>query len=148
LEVAKFRDFLGSNIHERLNEMDLVQMLTFVIFTMTVSHHLWGHIHYGSTDSRYVSAATRKTESTTSIKTENELFKVAEPKDIGLLRMSVIVSTRRSHVKISADLSDTTSDPVAKDIFRQFHERLTLLEKMESESSLVRIEDIACSAML
>lgn len=142
-EVREFKHFFVTNVDEQLNQLDLALTLTYVIFAMTVGHHLWGHIHYGSTDPRNVSAATRRVKNT--VTTEEELYQVTESKDVGLLRMAVIVSTNRPHVKLSSDFSPTTTDPIAQNIFRSFHERMTILENEPHE--LIRLEDIGCSVM-
>lgn len=147
-ETMRFKQFIVSNIAERLGEFDITFLVTYLIFTMTVSHQLWGHIHSGTTDSRNVSACTRKAQQDETIVDVGDLYKVSEAKDSGILRMAIIVSTSRDHVKLSSDFSPTTNDPLARRIFRSYHERMKKLEENATLWQLVNMEDIASSAML
>jgi len=86
-------------------------------------------VFFGTTDPTYVSTCVRRPP--TSPEAERGVAPGStETADTTMLRLAVIISTRRKWVKLSSDLGATTSDPVAKDVFARFAYNVRTLERV------------------
>lgn len=141
VNVKAFRDYIADNIDPGFRRLSLPQLITYLIFTSTVSHHLWGHLYYGTTDVRYVSTNVSVPKGD-----EPNLFDIAEPTDSTMFRFGVIISTRRAFIKLSADFSSTTSNPKAKDIFTAFSQKIRA--HVDDSQKMFRLDLVASSGML
>ena len=140
--VRAFRAFVAVHIHPDFRTRSLAEIIAFCLFTNSVSHHLWGHIHYGTTDPRYVSGMTRNIGRTD----EASLMQVAEPLEISMLRLGVIVSTRRQVVKLSSNLALSTDNPRAQALFAAFGEQIRAIE--DGAPSSLQFDRLASSGMV
>ena len=137
--VVQWKRFVALNINSRLGTLPLADAITYLVFTSTVSHHFWGHLYYGTTDPEYVSCSAKPVAKGASLCT------AAEPADVTMMRMGVIVSVRRKCIKLSSDLSCTTPDPKAQRIFSAFSKRMV---ELETHNNQHQFERVACSGML
>ena len=137
--IAEFHRYLALNVHARLADLPLVDVITYLVFTSTVAHHLWGHIYYGTTDPTYVSGTVRPRWH------ESAMIECCEPADVTLMRLGVIVSVRREYIKLASDFGCTTDDEQAK---RLFAELADTLRRNEQRDARHRIERVASSGML
>lgn len=140
--VKQWRRFLSTNVNQRLEELPLADAVTYLLFTSTVAHHMWGHIFHGTNDPTYVSALNRIPPNGSA----GNLLDAAEPVHVTLLRAGVISSIRREHIKLASNLSCTTTDPEARQIFYSFFERMDQIVK-HADSSL-RFDRLPVSGML
>jgi hypothetical protein len=140
--VRAWRAFVAAHIHPEFRTRPLAEVIAYCLFTNSVAHHLWGHIHYGTTDPRYVSGMTRNVGAGGAA----DLMTVAEPLEISMLRLGVIISTRRQVVKLSGDLARSTDDPRARGLFEAFAGRVRTTEAAAPGS--LQFDRIASSGMV
>jgi hypothetical protein len=140
--VCDWRAFVAANIHPSFRELPLPEIIAYCLFNNSVSHHLWGHLHYGSTDPRYVSMVTRPTGATD----EAGLMAVSEPLLMSILRIGVIISTRRQVVKLSGNLGVSTDDRRVKAILDEFAEKVRVVENVAPAS--LELDRLASSGMV
>ena len=140
--MRAFRSFAAVNIHNDFHHLPLSCIIVYCMFTSTVAHHLWGHIFPGTTDPRYVSVYARNSRATD----KGALMTMAEPIEWTIVRVGVVLSTRREVVRLSEQLDVSVDDPRIKSLFREFSEKIRAV--VQEAPPLLELTRVATSGML
>ena len=147
--VSRFQATLAGELHPRLGRMRVAEACAYCIFIVSVAHHLWGHIEYGTEDPRFVSTRARKPGTAQALGEKppaDALMDVCEPFDCTILREGVIVSTRRACVRLCTDLTPSTDDTRLKAVYAQFAKDMAAI--VEVSPACIQIQQAGVSTVL
>jgi predicted alpha/beta hydrolase len=124
-QLEKWLLYLGKHAHHRLytsalstdSDLSLVDVLTYLMFTVSVLHYSMGHIMNGTTDPRYICASVLKSE-------KNDLWSIVSSRDECLIRLAVYATINRHTYHLTDDFSDLCVDNRGKAIVHSFTQKM------------------------
>jgi len=135
--VEQWLTYLGQQVHPRLytsnlspsSDLGLVDVLTYLIYSVSILHYAMGHIMNGTTDPRYVCASVRKSDT-------RDLWSVVSSRDECLVRLAVYASVNRHGYRLTDDFSGLITDTRGKAIVRG------LAHSMQQRSAAMEAENL------
>lgn len=117
--IAQWLRYLGSNAHPRLytrglspaSDLDLVDVITYLMFTASVLHFAMGHIMNGTVDPRYISASVFESD-------RRDLWSIVSSRDECIIRLAVYATINRHTYRLTDDFSDLCIDNRGRAIVR------------------------------
>ncbi len=125
-QLEKWLRYLGKNVHPRLythalskqSDLELVDVITYLMFSVSVLHHAMGHIMNGTTDPRYIGASVVKGDA-------SDLWSIVSSRDEALIRLAVYSTINRHTYRLTDDFSDLCIDNRGKAIVRNLARKMT-----------------------
>lgn len=135
-QVERWLRYLGENAHPRLftralspeSDLGLVDVITYLMFSVSVLHFAMGHIMNGTTDPRYISASVFQSDS-------RDLWSIVSSRDECLIRLAVYATINRHTYRLTDDFSDLCTDNRGRAIVR------SLANAMKARTALMEEEN-------
>jgi len=124
-QLEKWLLYLGRRAHQRLytsalsteSDLSLVDVMTYLMFTMSVVHYTVGHIMNGTTDPRYISGSVLKSD-------QRDIWSIVSSRDECLIRLAVYATINRHTYPLTDDFSELCVDDGGKTIVRSFSQKM------------------------
>lgn len=124
-QVKDWLQYVGTNIHPRLftstlsdqSDLNLADVVTYLLFNVSVTHYSLGHTFNGTTDPRYICGTVR-------VSNDNNIWSLVSTRDECLIRYAVYATINRHAYRITEDFSSHCTDPNAQEMIRNFAREL------------------------